>query len=160
MWACRFHYWIIYEENDRHAACVPNVNTCATGRSPMQTTQSVPLVQLWVMGSGADSWAQGFFTKLDRWEHLLSRSVESRSNSTSDTQSRTFKTLLTWALSCGEKFLFFHELSDSKLWSVTPNMHPVSVFSEPCRAAFPISRCPRGGTGQGMSESQCGEPLM
>lgn len=55
MWAWRFRYRIVYEENDRHAACVPNVNTCATGRSPKQTAKSVPLVQLWLMGSRADS---------------------------------------------------------------------------------------------------------
>lgn len=54
MWAWRFRYRIVYEENDRHAACVPNVNTCATGRSPKQTAKSVPLVQLWLMGSRAD----------------------------------------------------------------------------------------------------------
>lgn len=60
MWAWGFRCWIIYVENDRHAACVPNVSACATGRSPMQTAQSVPLVQLWVTGSGADSWARSF----------------------------------------------------------------------------------------------------
>lgn len=60
MWAWRFHSWIIYKENDRHAACVCNVSVCATGRSPMQTAKSLPLVQLWVMSRGADSWAWGF----------------------------------------------------------------------------------------------------
>lgn len=52
MWAWRFCYWITYEENDRHAACVPNVSACAAGRSPKQTAESEPLVQLWVTGGG------------------------------------------------------------------------------------------------------------
>ena len=65
------------------------------GRAPTQTAKSVPLVQLWVMGRGADSWALSFFTTLDQREHLLSHSLENAQNSTSDTQLKTFETVLT-----------------------------------------------------------------
>lgn len=62
-WGCTwglFHDWIIYGENERHAACVPNVSVCATARSPELTSKSVPLVQLRVMGNRSVSWAYGF----------------------------------------------------------------------------------------------------
>lgn len=89
-----FLHGIVYVENDRHAACAPNVSTCATGRSPKQTAESVPLVQLWLMGSRADSWAQSFsptFQAGPAGAHNICSHIRLRDeqNSTSDSQSNT-----------------------------------------------------------------------
>ncbi len=138
----RFCHWILYVENDRHAACVPNVRTCATGRSPKQTGESVPLVQLWMMRSGADSRAQSFHQVGPAGAFAVTHLRRSRVQLPTH-KSNTSETVLTWMLSClGWK---------CSIW----NSSPLS------RAAyFPFSQHPRGGGGEGMSESHCGRTPM
>lgn len=136
MWGWRFRDWIIYGENDRHAACVPNVS--ATGRSPVQTAKSVPLVQLWVMGNGADSRARSFSPS---W---TSGSVvwKQEEFKTSDKQLKEFETVLTWTL------------PPSHAWGVSV-VYKVLVLRLSC-VFVPFHSVPKQ---EGMSESHCGQPL-